>query len=804
MIRRSIVLLATLLSMLCLSAQQFSGQWTVYPLVGKSYEKVVDTPHKVYFLTESSLYSYDKDSDEVYFYSTANKLNSNDIRSIYYNRDGRYLIIVYADNNIDMLYDDGRLVALPDIKDANMTEDKTINDVAFGHGKIVVCTEFGLVIFDDKKHEVVESGIYRQPVKAAAVCGDKLIIYVPYTMYWSDINDRHNSLDRFKEFGGTFTDYMVDMGPDRLAWRDCNTNNMILSVLDYEKSERSGTDTNVSVTEDFVKLDDGFWFVSGSEVLVYDNNGEKKDSFTIPADLKTARFDFYDSKQSVWIGGPRGSANIDMSGSEPVILSDWYRPESTTCKNIDSFYLSPDGNRIYLSNLGPSVVKKYLPGVPDGVDIPQQTDMIENGKVSDVSILNASAKTSGAKNAQNKFNSTAMYGGVTRMAEDPQNSDTYYIGNGQEGVYVVKNREEIWKFDEDNAPFLSYWNTRVFDVNFDPQGNLWVAVARASTSDLDPYVMLPAKKLRQNFENIKIDDWQYVSISDFSRGTKDYASFFAKKSNNAFFRNADKRFYVRDTKGTYDNLRDDRTYRFSSVIDQDGNSKDLDYIYCFEEDKSGRVWVGTAQSLFYFNPGTIDENTTVIRPKVPRNDGTNYADYLLDSEQVTSIATDPSDRKWIATDMSGVYLVNENGTKIIRHFDTSNSPLPSNRVTAVICDPNSNTVYFGTQYGLISYRGDSSPAGEDFSEIYAYPNPVRPDFTGWVTISGLMDNSLVKIADSAGNVVYQTVSEGGMATWNVCNQSGERVRTGVYYVYASVGGDSMTANSAVTKIMVVN
>ena len=132
--------------------------------------------------------------------------------------------------------------------------------------------------------------------------------------------------------------------------------------------------------------------------------------------------------------------------------------------------------------------------------------------------------------------------------------------------------------------------------------------------------------------------------------------------------------------------------------------------------------------------------------------------------------------------------------------------LPSNAVYSVFCDPRSNIVYFGTANGLLAYNSTSSPAAEDFSEVYAYPNPVRPDYTGWITIKGLMDNSLVKIADSAGNVVAQIKSDGGMAVWDGCNVSGERVRTGVYFVFVSANNGSVDSSSkgAVTKILVVN
>ena len=68
-----------------------------------------------------------------------------------------------------------------------------------------------------------------------------------------------------------------------------------------------------------------------------------------------------------------------------------------------------------------------------------------------------------------------------------------------------------------------------------------------------------------------------------------------------------------------------------------------------------------------FKSGT---NFTINHLKVPRNDGTNLADYLLDNTDVTCIAVDGSNRKWIGTSTSGVLLVNEDGSEIIEQFTT--------------------------------------------------------------------------------------------------------------------------------------
>ncbi len=71
-----------------------------------------------------------------------------------------------------------------------------------------------------------------------------------------------------------------------------------------------------------------------------------------------------------------------------------------------------------------------------------------------------------------------------------------------------------------------------------------------------------------------------------------------------------------------------------------------------------------------------------------------------------------------------------------------------------------------------------------------------------ITIRGLMDNSLVKIADAAGNVFKSMRSNGGMATWDGCNASGERPKSGVYYVLASQN-ENESSSGVVTKILVI-
>ena len=168
MIRNLIIFVVSLFALMSVNGQD-NAQWKIYPVVGAKYDKVIETEDKVYFLSTGALYSYDKSSGEIYFYNLSNKLSGSNIDQIFYNSENKYIVIVYADSNMDMLYDDGLSYCLPEIKDASITENKTINDIAFGNGKMVVATNFGIVIYDDIKREVVESRNYRVAIESVAI-----------------------------------------------------------------------------------------------------------------------------------------------------------------------------------------------------------------------------------------------------------------------------------------------------------------------------------------------------------------------------------------------------------------------------------------------------------------------------------------------------------------------------------------------------------------------------------------------------------------------------------------------------------
>ena len=389
------------------------------------------------------------------------------------------------------------------------------------------------------------------------------------------------------------------------------------------------------------------------------------------------------------------------------------------------------------------------------------------------------------------------------MTVDPEDPEIYYLGSHWEGMYKVKDGKTIAQYNPETSSLLESWGCRVNAISFDKENNLWCTCEVLKAGDACLHI-LPAEARKK--ESTTPKDWIPISLGDF-QALKDVQIVICKKSNMIFLTDGKwgPSVVAYDTKGTYTDTSDDNYVLWNSFIDQDGKTYTFDRVGSIVEDKDGKVWIGTTNGIVEItNPkNATSSSMTVNRLKVPRNDGTNYADYLLDAIQVTSISVDHSNRKWVGTMSDGVYLVSESGNEILEHFTSENSYHPGGVTYNVFANPFNNSVLMGTEFGLVEYGANSSPAQEDYSEIYAYPNPVKPDYTGDIVIKGLMENSLVKIADSAGNVFYTTRSEGGMVTWNGCNSAGERVKSGVYFVFVSQKENDNTSG-AVTKIMIIN
>ena len=177
-----------------------------------------------------------------------------------------------------------------------------------------------------------------------------------------------------------------------------------------------------------------------------------------------------------------------------------------------------------------------------------------------------------------------------------------------------------------------------------------------------------------------------------------------------------------------------------------------------------------------------------------------YYQSLLITEVVTSIAIDGGNRKWFGTESGGIFVISPDGTEQYAVYNKDNSPLFSNNVLSLAIDDDRGIIYIVTDRGLQSAVISSTKPDAGMSSVYAAPNPVPPDYFNDVIIHGLADETVVRITDLRGNLVHETMSNGGGALWNLCNRDGRRVETGIYLIQCTTT-DGVTRN--VGKIHVV-
>lgn len=385
---------------------------------------------------------------------------------------------------------------------------------------------------------------------------------------------------------------------------------------------------------------------------------------------------------------------------------------------------------------------------------------------------------------------------VTHFVQDPRDANHFFAGSFRTGLYEYKGRKCINQWNCDNSPIqmISTYGPNYcssMGLKYDADDNLWLLNAQTDT-------IIRILKANGKWESIYYEELAGTPTPDDYLFSTSGVNFIVSR------RGDNKGFFGFHTNGTLSNTSDDHHLLRTAIVNQDNTSYDLSQFYCMTEDLDGRVWCGTIGGLFVINnPLTFfDDEFRFEQVKIARNDGSSLADYLLNGVCITCIAVDGANRKWIGTRGNGLYLVSPDGTEMIQHFTTDDSPLMSNNIQCLAIHPNTGLVMIGTDLGLCSYMSDAIPAEEELiaDNVIAYPNPVKPDYTGPITIKGLTMDGEVKICSSTGQLVWSGTSNGGCITWNGCNKQGKRVSSGIYHIIAN---DSEGKHAVVSRLVVI-
>lgn len=154
---------------------------------------------------------------------------------------------------------------------------------------------------------------------------------------------------------------------------------------------------------------------------------------------------------------------------------------------------------------------------------------------------------------------------------------------------------------------------------------------------------------------------------------------------------------------------------------------------------------------------------------------------LLLQQAVNTVVIDGGNRKWFGTNR-GLYCFSPETDKLIHFFDTENSLLLDNQIVDLAINP-TGELFILSQNGVISYQTAAAEPEASLNDIALFPNPIRPDFDGVLTVRGLSFDSNIKITFPDGRVVYTGFSNGGTATWDLRTSSGEKAPSGVYFVF---------------------
>lgn len=384
------------------------------------------------------------------------------------------------------------------------------------------------------------------------------------------------------------------------------------------------------------------------------------------------------------------------------------------------------------------------------------------------------------------------YGAANCMAFDPKDKSHFYVGSAS-GLYEYRDYKPVSFFNVTNSTLTPKYNNDALNsvitsMTYDGSGNLWTM-----SGWCDNFIT----KFDTDNKSVNYPHSQY-SFANLT--SVDIQGTFISPTNGLMF--MVNNFWSKPVLYYYD-YKNDRLNGITSFFNDDGTNITPLYLFGLKEDSEGNVWVASSSGPFYWAKDNIRNGYEVFtQHKISRDDGTGLADYLLKNVSIRCMEIDAAGRKWFGTNGSGVYVISSDNNSELEHFTTKNSLLPSDVIYDILLDEATGTVWFATSKGLCSYQSDVTETYGNLSDdnVYAYPNPVAPGYTGDITIKGLMDGYQVTITTASGYVVNKGVCSGGSYRWNGCDQNGDRVASGVYMVLVSTNEGE---KGCVTKIAMV-
>jgi len=760
-------------------AQVAMGKWRTH-FAYNNVSQIAQSANKIYAVSEGALFSIDKQDGGMEFYSKISGLNGSNISRIEYDSANQELLLIYSNGNIDIM-SAGGVTNIPDLYNKQMSSSKDVNDIQFYQNKAYLSCNFGIVVLNMQKKEVADTyyiGPNASEVKVLNNTINNGIIYAltTSTIYQASVSETH--LVNF-EFWSATTGLPGSGNFQKIA---SFAGQLILlhgGKLYKQGSNNLWTPFLSDITATTFNVSNGSMHVfANNAVYLIDNQFNSK---TV-SDIGTITDAEYDSQNNTYYfaGNALGVISYKQTGTETPIIT-YFKPAGPAVNM--PWDMTFAGQKLFVVPGGRGAAQYLREGV---------VMMFENGVWTN--ILAQSIKSQTGQQVLDFMN----------VAVDPTDNKHFFVTSYGTGLYEFKNNLFSTLYNETNSTIKSIFPgdplyMRLDGAIFDQQGNLMLCNMNVENG------------LKVRLANGTWTQLNYPCINE--KATLGKIMISNQNPNQKWIPlvRSTPGIGVFDDNGTITDQSDDKSVFISPFtypeIDNNGQTQLINIypntVSTIVQDKNGVIWVGTDMGPFLFNNLTkvFDSDYTCSRVKIPRYDSTNLADYLLVNENIQAIAIDGANRKWIGTKSSGAYLMSENGQQTIQQFTVSNSPLLSNNIMSIAINPQTGEVFFGTDQGIVSYQSDASEAGSSFNNVYAYPNPVRQGYNGVITITGLLENTQVKITDINGNLICETVSNGSLATWDGKDAHGRKVSTGIYL---AVCANSDGTQSTITKILVIN
>jgi hypothetical protein len=762
----------TLLNTLTAQGDLKIGQWRTYlPYQAGTY--VTQSNSHVYWATGLSVLKMDKNDFSLEYMDKSNSLNDVGTRLVRYNKVNNNLMVVYRNSVIDLVKPSGSTKTLSDIfNNQSIIGDKIIYDVFFSGDSAYLACSFGIVKLDMKRNEFISTTFTKQRVFSIAVFNGQIYAATEGGIFSVKNDPRINVVDfkQWKQLGAAdgfppqYQSNVLSIFNEKLYFNVNDTlftfqNGLPLSVFsrptrNFKFLTAEGANLLVG-TQCNVDCD--------AAVYVLDKNNQVSQI----ADNCNDRtlYGIEDEKGRTWFAdqypGFRFSSSTKTNCSTPTFNSPFFSTATDIAVTDTSVYVAAGGIEGINARLSPDGVTRLIKG--KWVNINPFTHKI---------LADSGAGVDFYRIAINK---------TTRKV---------YAGTYWGGLVEIVNDVPVKVYNDNNSALQGAigdeQRERIGGLAYDKKGNLWISNSSAPS----PIVVLKSDNKWVKMQPAPLGANTTLQLVIDSVGFK-WLVVNGSQSGLLVF----------DEGKDIDNLSDDRM-RF---LDNGTLPTELQNarINCIAVDLDGRVWVGTSSGIAVYECGN-DPFRATCRGRLVVSALDGIGEYLLKDKSVNYIAIDGANRKWFGTSV-GIFVQSADGKDEVAKFNSENSPLLSNNITALGIRQSTGEVFIGSDRGLMSYRSDAI-TGFEFNKdtAYAYPNPVRPDYQGPIAIKGLARDANVKITDVNGTVVYETRSLGGQAIWDGRDFSGRRASTGVYLVFATNTRNLDAGDAVVAKILFIN